>query len=77
MDCGGAQDVACWALRRTKDSPGEGPPCTCWAIFELLPIRVPVGRLRACSGAELLAYHDVQSQATVNPTIFNATEVCR
>ena len=56
-------------FEKDKDGLGEGPPRTCWVICDSVPTCVAVDRPRPCSAAELLAYHYVQTQATVNPTL--------
>ena len=57
-------------FEKDKDGLGEGLPRTCWVICDC----VAVDRLRPCSAAEPLMYHNVQAQATRNPTLEVSTK---
>ena len=51
-------------LEKDRNSLGETQPRTCWVICDSAPVCVAVDRLRACTSAELLAFHYTQTKGS-------------
>ena len=58
-------------FEKDKKSLGETQPCICWVICDSVPVCVAIGRLRPCTPAELLAFHE--KNKPIVPHLFQQT----
>ena len=64
MVCNGASVRDLIGFEKDRNSLGEAQPRTCLVICDSVPFCVAVDRLRPCTSAELLAFHNTQTKSS-------------
>ena len=51
-------------FEKDKNGIGETQPCTCWVIWNSVPVCVSIDRLLPCTPTELLTFHYTQNKSS-------------